>query len=196
MRDSPRRANWRAKRGKNGSWIDELTAVSPRLAQLIAAEQPCRDALELIVLLRNSVHGEGLSSVMTIEDPARLDDVQHRLLLPPDDNRLLLSAMQRLGGHAVWGVEQIDVDAYSLSVPTFLETLLPKALSAMSELMTLTPVENLAGRRAAGTSPVLSDHDRIALQCIRLLSGLAGPLVDANAQRPEPAGESSTRSLT
>jgi hypothetical protein len=50
------------------------------------SQRPHRDALELVFLLRNSVHGEGLSSVAVIEDPDRLDVVDHQLLLPPEDN--------------------------------------------------------------------------------------------------------------
>ena len=165
------RANWRAKSGKKDSWIDELSKLAPALAATMGEATPNRDVLDLIVLLRNSVHGAGLSAVDVINNPARLDELEHRLLLPPEDNRLLLDAINRLG-LAAWEVEQIDADAYVVTTTTFVERILPLALAALETLMTRTPVELLA---AGGGSqhPLLDERAAAAAPRIRLLSGLA-----------------------
>ena len=168
--DSPRRANWRDKRRKE-NWMEKLAQKCQPIADIMAPEKPHRDALELVFLLRNLVHAEGLSSVATIEAPYRLE-VRHDLLLPPDDTPFLVSVLNRLGGLAAWRAEQIDNTRYAIDVRTYVEAILPRTLAAMGAIMDLTPVENLPG---ASPRPEieLDARAKMAVQRLRLLSGLA-----------------------
>ncbi|MFT3693846.1 MAG: hypothetical protein QM831_11935 [Kofleriaceae bacterium] len=167
MNGSARRANWRDQK-KNG-WLQELAVKAPTLAQSVAAESPHRDALELIFLLRNWIHAEGLSSVGVLRDPS--DRIDHRLLLPPDDTPTLLLAFDRLGGRDAWELEQVDASVYLIDIGTFVERVLPCVLKAMEELMSLTPVESLKGANSFIRRP-LDARMKDAIPRIRLLSGL------------------------
>ena len=50
-----------------------------------------------------------------------------------------MAAIDRLGARKSWGVHQIDVDGYALNIPVFVEALLPRALAAMEEILTIAP---------------------------------------------------------
>jgi hypothetical protein len=171
MQDSARRANWRDKKGKE-NWTAELATRAPRIANVMLPSKPHRDALELIFVLRNWVHGEGLSSVPVVEDPDGLDVVEHQLLLPPEDSQPLLAAMARLGGLETWGVRQAGTSVYLMSIPAFVETILPRALAAMGEVMDLTPVETLGGRPGSRLAAENDPRENMAIERLRLLSGL------------------------
>jgi hypothetical protein len=191
MEGTPRRANWRGKESKKrakskecekskSTWTDELAQKAPLIVSLMASGQPHRDALELVFLLRNWVHGEGLSSVPVIEDPYGLDHVEHHLLLPPEDTRQLVDAMTRLGGLQSWGVRPLDGKLQLMDIGVFVETILPRAVAAMGAIMTLTPVESLRGATASRpktetASKARREHEgRIkgATPLIKLLSGV------------------------
>lgn len=170
MDDSPRRANWRDKK-KNG-WTSELAAKAPAVAQALALGSAHRDALELVFLLRNWVHAEGLSSVTVIRDAYRRDARDHRLLLPPDDTAELLEAFNRLGGTAAWGLEQIDKAVYLMDIATYVERILPLVLATMEQVMALTPVESLPGARPVAPATEPDARAALAIPRMRLLSGL------------------------
>jgi hypothetical protein len=174
MDHSPRRANWRDKR-RNANWADALAVKAPAIAQLMRSETPHRDALELVFLLRNWVHAEGLSSVTVIQDTYRRDARDHRLLLPPEDTGDLLHAFERLGGIAAWGLEQVDTAVYLMDIATYVERILPRALGAMEEIVSLTPVETLPGARPLVPEAELDARAARAAKAVprlRLLSGL------------------------
>lgn len=171
MDHSPRRANWREKKKKE-NWTDELAVKAPAIAQLMEPGKPHRDALELVFLLRNLVHAEGLSSVTVIRDAYRRDARDHRLLLPPEDTGDLLGAFERLGGIAAWGLEKISTAVYLMDIATYVEGILPRVLTAMGEIMTLTPVETLPGATPLAPEGELDADAAMAVPRLRLLSGL------------------------
>jgi hypothetical protein len=171
MSGSPRRANWRDKR-KTNNWIDELVTKSPAIARVVAPATPHRDALELVFLLRNWVHAEGLSSLPVVGDPHRLDRVEHQLLLPQADTGLLMDAIRRLGGPAGWGVRQIAKASYTMDLGSYVEAILPRALAAMGEIMDLTSVETLPGATTARSARGQDARESMAAERVRLLSGL------------------------
>lgn len=164
---SPRQANWR-----NANWMNELAVKTPAIADLVASQKPHRDALELVFLLRNLVHAEGLSSVSVLRDAYRLDAVDHPLLLPPEDTGLLVGALGRLGGLAAWGLEQIDAARYAMDIATYVEEILPRVLAVMGEIMALTPVETLPDATPLAPEAELDARATMAVQRLRLLSGL------------------------
>lgn len=171
MESSARRANWRDRKKKE-NWMAELATKAPQLAAIMAAGKPHREALEFIFVLRNWVHAEALSSVPLITDADRLDLVLHPLLLPPDDTGILVNTIKVLGGLEAWGVQQIDVSSYAMDIASFVENVLPRALAAMDEMMTLTPVESLPDATPSRSYAPLDARATMAVERLRLLSGL------------------------
>jgi hypothetical protein len=121
-----------------------------------------------------------LSSLPVIEDPDGLDEVEHHLLLPPEETQLLVDSMKRLGGLESWGVRPLDGKLQLMDIGVFVETILPRAATAMGAIMKLTPVETLPGAVVSKRSPETAskakrEHEaRIkgALPRIRILSGV------------------------
>jgi hypothetical protein len=80
--------------------------------------------------------------------------------------------MARLGGLETWGVRQAGTSVYLMSIPAFVETILPRALAAMGEVMDLTPVETLGGRPGSRLAAENDPRENMAIERLRLLSGL------------------------
>jgi hypothetical protein len=83
---------------RNGRWLEKLDASAPAIAAVVRSQKPHRDALNIVFVLRNYIHAEGLSAISMLRDQYRIDDVDHPLLLPPEETTELREAFKRLGG--------------------------------------------------------------------------------------------------
>jgi hypothetical protein len=81
----------------------QLAPVAASLAQLMDDGTAARDALDLVALLRNTVHGEALRTVAAKYDSR---PVQNALLLPEDQELQLLAIIDRRGGNEAWGIRR------------------------------------------------------------------------------------------
>jgi hypothetical protein len=82
---------------------------------LMAEQTEKRDALELVALLRNSVHGEPFTPIAR----QRAGQIHKYIQLPEDDTPPFLAAVGRRGGDAVWGIHPVAATpAGSCSRPT------------------------------------------------------------------------------
>jgi hypothetical protein len=128
--------SWRTKR-----WLKELAISHPSLAAVMAPGSPHRDALEIISLLRNSIHESGLPTVgmaTTIHGPTRTTVRTPRGSYAAQAFR---EAIARLGGADVWGVRTLTPGTTTMDPLVFIDQALVGAMRALNELMTATPVE-------------------------------------------------------
>ena len=84
----------------------QLAPVAASLAQLMDDGTAARDALDLVALLRNTVHGEALRTVAAKYSSR---PVQNVLLLPKEQERQLLAIIDRQGGNDAWEFESLQV---------------------------------------------------------------------------------------
>lgn len=130
----------RRKAAWQRDWREKIATVAPKLAAELDPGTESRDALDLCTPLRNSVHGEALEGV-----PHRREQGEETLVhIPPDDLSELLAIVRRRGGEDQWGIRQTSFDTY-LNAGAFVDALLPFACQALNRIMSLTPVEQLAG---------------------------------------------------
>jgi hypothetical protein len=131
-----RYASWRSK-----DWRREIRQQEPTLANLMDKQQPARDALELVALLRNSIHGEILEG-MTFHGAHGGRRPESLLQIPRAEHAPFMDSVARLGGKDHWGVRSIT-GGLELDPDSYVEALVPAATDALNSLMQKTEVERL-----------------------------------------------------
>jgi hypothetical protein len=129
------RAAW-----QNTSWRAQLAQGAAALAKVTASGTVGLDALTILRLLRNSVHGTALQAIALQEADVRSELSMIGL---PSDATDVLAAMERLGGEVAWGVRGLLPDRVLVDAGLFLEALIPHILKLLNALMGHTPVETL-----------------------------------------------------
>jgi hypothetical protein len=170
LRDASWQRRWR---------IRQLAPEAPTLAQLMDDGTPTRDALDLLLLLRNTVHGEALTTVATRRASRPLENV---LLLPKDQEQDLLDIIARRGGDDAWGIRQLCGLGVSMRIDMFVESVLPMASDALDRLIGAVEVERLPGVKAASlpsgppadkpNGPLGDPIHSVRRRQVRLLAGL------------------------
>lgn len=137
QRTSP---SWRTKK-----WLDALASSHSSFAAVMAPGSPHRDALEIISLLRNSIHDSGLPTfgmASSIHGPTRTTVRTPRGSYAA---RAFSEAIDRLGGKEAWGVQTLIPGTTTIDPLVFIDQSLVAGLKAMNALMTVTPVEAFPG---------------------------------------------------
>jgi hypothetical protein len=124
------------------SWLNQVAARAPTLAQVVAPKRPGADALTILRLLRNTVHDAGLPA-LAIGFPGRREETLAGL--PSSDRDQILKAADRQGGRQAWGLRELLPGRLHAEPGVILERLLPAVIELLNDLMTATPVEALAG---------------------------------------------------
>jgi hypothetical protein len=153
--------------------------VAASLAQLMDDGTPARNTLDLVALLRNTVHGEALRTVAA-KLPSR--PLQNVLLLPKDQELRLLASIDRRGGNDAWGIRELPGRGISMQMDVFVESVFPMAVNALDTLLGGIEVERLAGVRPTTlpTGPPADDprnehddaFDSTSRRQVRLMAGL------------------------
>ncbi len=130
------------------AWIKKVNGVASALAAVVAVDTDGANTLTLLRRLRNSVHGTALQSIALQE---RMTEQQTLIAIPPQDEVLVLAAMEALGGREVWGTRRLLAASLHLDASIFVEALFPHVLALLNELMVHTPVETLPGVSLAVT---------------------------------------------
>lgn len=129
-------AAWQKER-----WLKEVKAKDAALAAVVGPDTPGKRTITILRLLRNSVHGEALSSlaVHNMGGP-----IETRVRLPQADAPGILAAMDALRGRSDWGVKEIIPGRWDADPGTLVEKLMPHVFDLLNNLMKLTPVEQLS----------------------------------------------------
>lgn len=157
-------------------WLKQVHKQAPELAELVAAGTDHRAVLDILVPLRNSIHGEALHNMAYQKAGTERRNVMG---LPKIQEALILKAMDQLGGRGSWGVEALLPDRVFVDSAMLLEQLLPRVLCLLNDVMRLTPVEALTGvqltQEQCGPptgSPATNSFSAEARQSIRWQLGL------------------------
>ncbi len=131
-----RSPSWRTK-----EWLKELAISHPALAAVMALGSPHRDVLEIISLLRNSIHGSGLP---TMGMAATIHAARRTTVRTPRGSYAaprFKDAVDRLGGADAWGVQTLIPGTTTVDPLAFIDEALVGSLRALNALMAATPVE-------------------------------------------------------
>lgn len=152
---TPYKAGW-----QNRKWRKKVRESCQPLAEVMDDGTAGQYALDIVRLLRNSVHGAALAPI-SVTRPGGLDDVT-LVELPPDDAEKLLAAMDALGGRATWGVSELIEGRIHVDPGKLLEGAVRHAVRTLDDIMRLTPVERLGPIDPDGAGPenggIFDDH--------------------------------------
>ena len=162
------KAGWQRKR-----WLKSVKEAAPDLAKVVAQGSSGKDTLEILRLLRNSIHGAALQPLAVSTGSGERDATL--VGLPASDAQRLVTAMDSLGGRNTFGLRMTLPNRVHADPATLLDAIFVRAVSLLDQLMRETPVERLSGAlETAGTKP--PRNDRIfggrQRQSIRLQLGL------------------------
>lgn len=168
-----RQASW-----ANSNWLRALAKENTELASLMRPEQPARDARELVAVLRNTIHGEA-TRIVTLHAGGRREEL---VVVPKSLESEVETLVARQPNADAFGVARTDGGHLYLDPGLYVEALLPRAASALNEIMDATPVEALDGVVAAAlmTGPPAEEtrnnvfHPALRRR-LRLLGGFAIP---------------------
>ena len=163
------KAGWQSQQ-----WLRQVAAKAPALAQVVAPNTPGADALTILRLLRNSVHGAGLRA-LAVGPPGRREATL--VGLPSADRDRILNAADRQGGQHIWGLRELLPDQLHAEPDVLLERLLRAIIELLNQLMTATPVEDLPGvslqpKHSAPPQDRFSEFGQPERQSIRWQLGL------------------------
>ena len=130
-------AGWRNKR-----WLGEVKGGAPDLAALVAPGAPGANTVEILRLLRNSIHGAALQ-------PLAIGSLRERdatlVGLPSDDAQRLVAAMDAVGGRDAFGLRIALPDRAHADPGKLADAIFTRTVDLLNQLMEKTPVENFAG---------------------------------------------------
>lgn len=135
--DGIHNAGWQRK-----TWIKRVRSECPTLADVVRQGAPCDHALTILTSLRNSVHGESLAPLGVQKHGRRHATM---VSLPRSSRDRVLKAIDSLGGRELWGVEAMIPNKIHTDPGVLLDQLFPLIMNLLNELMSSTPVEQMAG---------------------------------------------------
>jgi hypothetical protein len=161
------RAGWQNKR-----WLSEVAETSPDLAALVAPGTPGANTVEILRLLRNSIHGAALQPLAVSSQFQERDATL--VGLPPDDAQRLVAAMDAVGGRRAFGLRITLPDRVHADPGKLTDAIFTRTVDLLNQLMEKTPVESFAG--AVATDDAAPPNDDIfgsqPRESIRLQLGL------------------------
>lgn len=131
-------AGWRRQR-----WRDELLAADPAFRPALDAGTATADTIEILSLLRNTIHGAGLQG-LGYQSGSR-SSFEYLARVPAKHAQELLAAMDRRGGRDSFGIRAVDTNVFALHPDSFIERLVPHCTDALNQLMDATDVTRLPG---------------------------------------------------
>jgi hypothetical protein len=152
------RAGWQ----KTRTWLKDVAAAAPALADVLGPGTAGLDTLTVVRLLRNTVHGAGLKA-LAVGRSARTDQ-QTLIGLPRADRAEILDVAERRGGRESWGLREVVPGELHADPRALLERLLPDVIALLNDLMAATPVESLAGvtLKPSDLGPPAGAHEAFA----------------------------------
>jgi hypothetical protein len=129
-------ASWRKPR-----WMKDLSAVCPELARVIEPGTQHRAVLDLVSLLRNSVHESGLPPIGMHMGPFTDPLTTVRTPRGPYPSRIFHHSIDVAGGAETWGVQEVITGMSTIDPRTAIDRALVGSLAALNALMAATPVE-------------------------------------------------------
>jgi hypothetical protein len=164
-------------------WLKKVEASAQGLASVVAPDSPGSHALEILRLLRNSIHGAALQPLAVSLSPNQRDATY--VGLPPADVERLLEAMDAVGGRSAFGLQKFLPDRVHADPGKLVDAIFCRTTQLLDQLMAEMPMEHQAGAPASqstASAPPYDDHSR---KNIRLQLGLEQTNTEDGGQASE-----------
>lgn len=121
-------------------WLKKVHAQEQALASLFDEGSTQWHTLEILRLLRNSVHGEALQGI-TLDANGETDTVMR---LPKKDELAILNSMDALDGRDAWGYKPFAPGYDNIKPGLLVDKLMEECIKLLNAIMKATPVERLS----------------------------------------------------
>lgn len=125
-----------------------------------------RDVVDIVFLLRNTVHEQPLIPIAVLSEDARV--MHYEVAFPAADKQELLEACTRAGGSEVWGIDVGTSNGISFDLHRFVERSLEASLEQIAKMMQLIDVSRFGVTSTVAESP----EAEAALKLILPLAGI------------------------
>ena len=127
------------------SWLAKVAEKDAALAALFKPGTTLAHTVDILRLLRNTVHSEAIRATMrqvgfTRDAPIRL---------PREDEKTILASMDAVGGRETWGAQAAPDRSAAVDPGRFIEQLLPSVLTVLNAVMAHTPGAGSAEQRSS-----------------------------------------------
>jgi hypothetical protein len=130
-------AGWQRK-----AWLDRIDkAGATSLVSIVGPNTRGRAVLEVIRLLRNTVHAQAMSQIGVKKPSTRRMD--YHAVLPLDHAAEIEEAIAEIGNLEDWGVDRSLEGRHYIEMRRFVENLVPIAVQILNDILAATPVELL-----------------------------------------------------
>lgn len=129
-----RRAGWQSK-----DWRKELGVQ--HLYEMFHKNKPADDLFAVCRLLRNTVHGAGLSSMVVSSISSRKTLVR----LPHAEAAEIVGRLDHLAPVHTWGIDELHRGHLYIDPSRLVEGLIPHIFSTLDEVLAHTPLDGLTG---------------------------------------------------
>jgi hypothetical protein len=162
-----KRAGWQWK-----DWRKDLNV--PHLYAMFHRTQPAEDVLTVCRRLRNTVHGAGLSSMVS----SRFTSKETFVRLPQSEAVEIVDRLNRLAPADTWGIEHGARDSIYVDPARLAEGLIPHIFTTLEEILEHTPLDQLDGTGPMTQNPpTRGGFDLNTRVRASLLYGLVPPTV-------------------
>jgi hypothetical protein len=164
-------AGWQRKR-----WRRRVAKASSDLAAIVAPGSDGAHTVDILRLLRNSIHGAALQPLAVASRPGQRDATL--VGLPPDDALRLVDAMDALGGRDLFGVREVLPGRIHADPGELADEVFRRTVELLNQLMEETPVERVAGGplpEAAGNPLADDTFSARNMESVRSQLGLLPP---------------------
>lgn len=121
-------------------WLKKVGKERQELAKLFEVDSHHWHTLEILRLLRNSIHGEALQGV-TLQADGKTDTMMN---IPKHDEEKILASMDALGGRDRWGYKPFAPGHDNIKPGYLVDTLIEEFVKLMNDIMRETPIEELS----------------------------------------------------
>lgn len=129
---------------RNNVWLEKLRRKQPALADLMRPQTECRDILDIISLMRNTIHSAAMGR-MGFQNGVQ--PMQNVIRLPHEGSQSLrlLDCLRRHGSDTEWGIFEVFPGELAFHPHELIVRIWPKVLSAVDAILEATPVEEFPG---------------------------------------------------
>jgi hypothetical protein len=112
-------------------WLKEVKRMAPTIWEAVQADASHTAALTVLRLLRNTIHAEGLESVILRGSDK---STEARVLISAADSSAITEAAKIIAPLTTWGFSVLDGTSYAVDPGRFIETLLPALFRFLSDV--------------------------------------------------------------
>jgi hypothetical protein len=127
---------------QHDKWRKKIEKHSPKLSQLVVPGTDGWHIVNVLRLLRNTVHSSALSP-LGVSSLGRREGTLVRL--PREDTASLKHSVNALGGKLLWGVQSVLPSDIHADPGLLAEQIVVRVIALLNQLMQATPVEQLPG---------------------------------------------------